>query len=90
MFNQTILVGKIVQTPTEETPMILAVQRGFRNASTGDYDTDYIPVKMWKGIPEDIHHNCKLNTTIGVKARMVCPEFDAVPYLLAEKITFIS
>ncbi|MGE5456177.1 MAG: single-stranded DNA-binding protein [Ignavibacteriales bacterium] len=59
MLNQTVIVGRIVRDPelreTESgkkvTNITLAVPRSFKNIN-GQYDTDFIPCVLWKGIAE--------------------------------------
>ena len=59
MLNQTVIVGRIVRDPelreTESgnkvTNITLAVPRSYKNAD-GEYDTDFIPCVLWRGVAE--------------------------------------
>lgn len=58
MLNQIVLVGRLVQDPEirelEKVGYItLAVSRNYKNRN-GEYDTDFIPVTLFKGIAEKI------------------------------------
>jgi single-strand DNA-binding protein len=105
MLNQCILVGKLQKDPQlntlpdgrTQTVIELAIQRGYKNAETGDYDTDIIPITLWSGIAESTVEYCKAGATIGVKARLKQQEYAepdgnifTYPEVIAEKVTFIN
>ena len=105
MINQVILVGRLVYDPelvTLEdgrtvTTITLAIQRGFKNAETGEYDTDFIKCTMWSGVAESTVAYCKKGSTVGIKARLnqryfECENGKSLSYaeVVAEKITFIN
>ena len=60
MLNQSIIIGRIVKNPelleTESgkkyTNITLAVSRNYKNID-GEYETDFIPCTLWKGIAEN-------------------------------------
>ncbi|MBR6113181.1 MAG: single-stranded DNA-binding protein, partial [Bacilli bacterium] len=57
MLNQVICVGRIVKNPEviesesgkKYTNLTLAVPRSYKNVD-GEYDTDFVPFKLWQGI----------------------------------------
>ena len=105
MLNQVILVGRLVYDPELKklddgrsvTTITLAIQRPYKNAETGEYDTDFLRCTLWSGIAENTVEYCKKGSTVGVKARLSqrfheCNEKTSFSYpeIIAEKITFIS
>lgn len=105
MINQVILVGRLVYDPElrtlddgrNVTTITLAIQRGYKNAETGEYDTDFIKCTLWSGIAESTVAYCKKGSTVGVKARLTQRYYEyedgksfSYPEVIAEKITFIS
>lgn len=105
MLNQVILVGRLVYDPElrslddgrKVTTITLAIQRPYKNAESGEYDTDFIKCTLWTGIAENTVTYCKKGSVIGVKARLAqrYKELDnsktiSFPEVIAEKITFIN
>lgn len=103
MLNQTVIVGRIVQEPelrqtetgNKVTNITLAVPRSFKNIN-GEYDTDFIPCTLWKGVAENTVEFCKKGDLVGVKGRLQTRsiEFEdnkrQVMEVIAEKVTFLS
>jgi single-strand DNA-binding protein len=105
MLNQVVLVGRLVYDPVIKTlddgrkvmKITLAIKRGYKNAETNEYDTDFIVCTLWEGIAESTVEYCKKGATIGVKARLAQRYFKygdnktfSYPEIVAEKITFIN
>ena len=105
MLNQVILVGRLVYDPEikvlddgrKTTTITLAIQRGFKNAESGEYETDFLKCSLWSGTAESTVEYCKKGSTIGVKARLAQKYHDcgndkgfSYPEIVAEKITFIN
>lgn len=105
MLNQVILVGRLVYDPElitlddgrKVTTITLAIQRGFKNAESGEYDTDFLKCTLWSGIAENTVEYCKKGSTVGVKARLAQKHYEyedgksfSYPEIVAEKITFIN
>ena len=105
MLNQIILVGRLVYDPElktlddgrKVTTITLAIQRPYKNAETGEHDTDFIKCTLWTGIAENTVNYCKKGSIIGVKARLAQRYFEyqegksfSYPEVIAEKITFIN
>ena len=104
MLNNTVIVGRLVKDPelreTENgkkvTSVILAVPRTFKNIN-GEYDTDFIPCVLWKGIAENTAEYCKKGDLIGIKGRIQTRDVELEDEthkkyveVIAEKVTFLS
>ena len=103
MLNQTVIVGRLVNTPelreTESGKKVsnvtVAVPRSFKNTS-GEYETDFISCVLWKGVAESTATYCKKGDLVGVRGRLQTREYEVedgmkkVVELVAEKVTFLS
>lgn len=92
MLNQIVLVGRLVSDPEikelEKVGYItLAVSRSYKNAN-GEYDTDFIPVILFKGIAENTKTYCKKGDMVSVRGKIECE--NGKINLIAEKISFLS
>ncbi len=105
MVNQVILVGRLVYDPElrtldngkRVTTITLALQRSFKNAESGTYESDFIRCTLWSGIAENTVQYCQKGNTIGVKARLAQRDYEqdgerifSYPEVIAEKVTFIN
>lgn len=105
MLNNVVLVGRVVRQPelTETldgkkvSTITLAVTRSFKNALTGEYDTDFINITLWEGIAKSVVEYCGKGAIIGVKARLVHRTYEVPNYktlrvveVVAEKVSFIQ
>lgn len=95
MLNNLVLVGRLVSDPeineTEKgkvTDITLAVPRSYKNEE-GEYETDFIPVKLFGQIASTNVEYCRKGDLIGVKGRLVRLN-DKDLKVVAEKITFLS
>ena len=104
MLNQTVLVGRIVKDPelreTENgnkvTNITLAVPRSYKNIN-GEYETDFIPCILWKGIAENTVEYVGKGDLIGVKGHVQSRNIEIdennkkqTVEIIAEKVTFLS
>ena len=103
MLNQTVIVGRIVKDPElketdsgkKVTNITLAVPRSFKNMN-GEYETDYIPCVLWKGVAESTTQYCKKGDLVGIKGRIQSRSYETeeekryVVDLIAEKVTFLT
>lgn len=97
MLNQVILVGRLTGDPKlvtlddgrQQTEITLQIQRNYKNAETGEYDSDNIPMILWNGIAENTVNYCRKNAVIGVKARLQASALGTIT-VHAEKVTFIN
>ena len=103
MLNQTVIVGRIVkdlelhetENGNKVAQLTLAVPRSFKNME-GEYETDYIPCVLWRGVAENTAEYCKKGDLVGIKGRIQTSQYekdDEVKYVtevIAEKVTFLS
>ena len=103
MLNQTVIVGRIVrdlevhetENGNKVAQLTLAVPRGFKNMD-GEYETDYIPCVLWRGVAENTAEYCKKGDLVSIKGRIQTSQYeqdDEVKYVtevVAEKVTFLS
>ena len=94
MLNQTVLVGRLVDDPIIEEiedrkyyRITIAVPRSYKNAD-GEYDTDFIPITLWKGIAQNTLEYCKKGDLVGIKGRIQAEDNNIE--IVAERITFLS
>ena len=105
MLNQAILVGRLVYDPelrvldndVKVTNITLAVQRSYKNADSGEYDTDFLKCTLWSGIAETTVKYCTKGQLVAVKGRLsqkqhVCSDEKTFSYpeIIIEKISFLS
>ncbi len=104
MLNQTVLVGRLVSDPelretdngNKVTNITLAVPRSYKNVN-GEYDTDFIPCVLWKGIAENTAEYVKKGDLIGIKGHLQTRSLELDENIkrqsveiIAEKVTFLS
>ena len=104
MLNQTVLVGRLVSDPelretdngNKVTNITLAVPRSYKNVN-GEYDTDFIPCVLWKGIAENTAEYVKKGDLIGIKGHLQTRNLELNENIkrqsveiIAEKVTFLS
>lgn len=95
MLNQVVLVGRIenefevqMTEKGKQLTLILKVDRNYKNTN-GEYDIDYIPVKVLRTMIDTVIENCSKGSLIGVKGRLTKLNNDDLE-ILAEKLTFLS
>ena len=70
MLNQIVLVGRLVKNVEKgDKYMTLACPRSFKNAE-GNYDTDFIDIKLSNYISQSTMEYCKKGDVIGVIGRI--------------------
>lgn len=103
MMNNAIIVGRIVKDlelhETENgykvAELTLAVPRSFKNMD-GQYDTDFLPCKLWKGIAENTAEYCKKGDLVAIKGRLQSKSYEENEEkynsveLIAERVSFLS
>lgn len=96
MLNQIVLVGRIASEITDATngqPLVatIAVPRSYKNEE-GVYDTDFIPVKLYGSMAENIIMYYKKGDVVSVKGRVESSEINGFNTInvIAEKLTFLS
>lgn len=103
MLNQTVIVGRLVRDPelyeTENgnkvTNITLAVPRSYKNVN-GEYDTDFVPCVLWKGVAENTVEYCRKGDLLGVKGHVQTRDIEVdedvkrkLVEIVAEKVTFL-
>lgn len=104
MLNQTVIVGRLVRDPelyeTENgnkvTNITLAVPRSYKNVN-GEYDTDFVPCVLWKGVAENTVEYCRKGDLLGVKGHVQTRDIEVdedvkrkLVEIVAEKVTFFD
>lgn len=106
MLNQIVLVGRIAKelevkelednSHKKVGVMTLAIPRSFKNAE-GEYETDFINIKVWDSIAENVKEYCKKGDIVGVKGRLQCSYYEEEDgtkvyrtEVIAEKVPFLS
>ena len=104
MLNQTVIVGRLVRDPelyeTENgnkvTNITLAVPSSYKNVN-GEYDTDFVPCVLWKGVAENTVEYCRKGDLLGVKGHVQTRDIEVdedvkrkLVEIVAEKVTFLS
>lgn len=91
MLNQVVLVGHLTIDPEikerKECVITLAVPRNFKNID-GEYETDFIPCRLYGNIAENTVEYCKKGDLIGIKGRV--QSTDNGIEIITEKVTFLS
>lgn len=105
MLNNVVLVGRVVRQPElsetvegkKVSTITLAVTRSFKNALSGEYETDFINITLWEGIAKSVVEYCAKGAIIGVKGRLVHRSYEVPNYktlrvveVVAEKVSFIQ
>ena len=85
MLNQVVVVGRIYSMENGE--LVMAVPRSFKNEN-GEYDTDYIDVRLSKSIEENVLTYCEKGDLVGVKGRLESGINKM--FVIADKVTFLS
>ena len=97
MMNQIVLVGRLVKNMEEGDKYVtLACPRSFKNAE-GNYDTDFIDIKLYGQIAQSTMEYCKKGDLIGVKGRIEALSVDdgdghytKKMEIVADKVTYLA
>lgn len=104
MLNQTVLVGRLTSDPevreleggNKVASITLAVPRSYKNTN-GEYDTDFIPCVLWKGVAESAAEYCHKGDLVGLRGRIQSRKINLdeekkreVTEVVCEKLTFLS
>lgn len=96
MKNQVVLIGRLVDRPILEetengkknTTITLAVSRNYKNLN-GEYEIDFIPIKLFYQISESICEYCEKGDLVGVRGRISrLPNNDM--QIIGEKVSFLA
>lgn len=104
MLNNYVGVGRLVSDPEiketenerKEAIITLAIPRPFKNED-GEYETDFVPVKLFNVVATNTSEYCHKGDIIGVKGRIQTYNIEKEDgtketkiELIAEKVTFLS
>ena len=103
MMNNAVIVGRIVrdlelhetENGNKVAELTLAVPRSFKNMD-GQYDTDFLPCKLWKGVAETTAEYYKKGDLVAVKGRLQSRSYEENEErhndieLIAERVSFLS
>ena len=96
MINQVVLTGRLVDGPILEetengkknTTITLAVSRNYKNLN-GEYEIDFIPIKLFYQISESICEYCEKGDLVGVRGRISRLSNNDMQ-IIGEKVSFLS
>lgn len=100
MLNQFVLVGRLHEEIKEKnkkgfTIITLGVPRSYKSEN-GEYETDFIDIKISGNIADNTKEYCKKGDIIGAKGRIQTTTIKKdnkdikITELVGEKITFLS
>lgn len=97
MFNEVIMVGKLVEKPkmekmdngTKYSTIILDIERPFKN-NQGGKDHDYIHCVLWQGISHSVNDCCDIGSFLGVKGRLQSQSINSPLEVKVEHIVFLD
>lgn len=98
MLNQTVMVGRLVKDPIMEVNdngnkicrIILAIPRAYKNMN-GEYDTDYFPAVLRRGVAENTYKYIKKGDIVGLKGSLENINKNELNVtIVADKVTFLS
>lgn len=87
MLNQVVIVGRVYEI--KDSGVELAVPRSYKN-SEGVYDTDFIDVRLYNALNDNVKEYCTKGDIVGVKGRLERLEHSGALSVVAEKVTFLS
>lgn len=99
MLNQVVLVGRISSINKETmnrdeqnrrfTTIVIATPRSFKNED-GEYETDFIKIKIMGVVAESTLEYCTQGDLIGIKGRIQTTGQNNIIEIIAEKVTFLT
>lgn len=97
MLNQIILVGRLykgVEIEEEKNRKVstitLVAPRSYKNEE-GIYESDFIKIKVYDNMAENIKDYCAKGDILGIKGRIQSEEEENTKMeIIAEKVTFLS
>jgi len=105
MMNRVILVGRLARDPElRYTPsnvatcsFTIAVERPFKNPTSGEKEADFIPVVVWRNQAENVNKFTKKGSLVGVEGRIQTRNYDDkdgirkyVTEVVADNVTFLD
>jgi len=105
MLNRVVLVGRLTRDPelrytqqnTPITSFTIAVNRQFSNAQTGEKETDFIPIVVWRKQAENVKKFMQKGSLVGVEGRIQVRTYDDkdgvkryVTEVVADNVVFLE
>ena len=105
MLNRVVLVGRLTKDPEirytqSNTPIAsftIAVNRQFSNSATGERDTDFIPVVVWRKQAENVKNFVHKGSLVAVDGRIQTRTYDDqngvrkyVTEVVADNVSFLE
>lgn len=85
--NNVIIVGKLFTEPSKDGFMVVKITRNYKN-DKGLYDSDFIPVKIFDNLIDNLLEYCTLGDTIAIKGTLKSSN-DSI-YVMADRVSFLS
>lgn len=102
MLNQVVLVGRIASEIKKEEVndktqvfITVAVPRSFKDVN-GEYQTDFIDVRLFDMVGNNVVEYCKKGDIVGIKGRLQTRTIEKyhskmnIVEVIAEKVSFLS
>lgn len=103
MNNLVYVIGRLTRNveieKTEDgrkySTINIAVPRSYKNED-GIYETDFVDIKLYKGIAESTAEYCKIGDLVGIKGRVETSKEEIngkeinKTFIVAEKISFLA
>ncbi len=104
MFNEVVLVGKVVKQPilkevssgTKLSTAVLEIEKGFKNG-VGVVESDFVTIVLWRGIAEALVDCATIGSMVGIKGRLQTRTFETSEHqrittmeVVAEKVSFLD
>lgn len=105
MLNRVILVGRLTKDPETRytqtnvavATFTIAVNRQFSNSATGERDTDFIPVVVWRKQAENVKNFVHKGSLVAVEGRIQTRTYDDqngvrkyVTEVVADNVSFLE
>ena len=105
MLNRVVLVGRLTKDPEirytqSNVPVVsftIAVNRQFANSATGEKDTDFIPIIVWRKQAENVKNYTHKGSLVAVDGRIQTRTYDDnngvrkyVTEVVADNVSFLE
>ena len=91
--NNLMIMGRIEKSPIinekeNSVEFTIKVERNYRNKN-GEYETDFIPIKIFGSMKQGVLDYCKENDVIAVKGRLSKLRNEKLE-IVVEKLSYIA
>ena len=87
MLNQVVIVGRVYEI--KDGGIELVVPRSYKN-SEGEYDNDYVDVRLYNALNDNVKEYCMKGDIVGVKGKLERLEHSGALSVVADKVTFLA